>query len=64
MYTELNKIAIYKWRESNIEEYRDYNKQYQRENSWKYRHAQQTRDRKRYYYEKERKEFLNILLDY
>jgi hypothetical protein len=63
-YSEEKKQYIYKWRHDHKDELTEYNREYQRTNYWKYKDNIKKRTLNRYYYLKEVREFMNILIDY
>jgi hypothetical protein len=63
-YSEAQKEYIYKWRHEHKDTLMEYNRNYQRANYWKYKDAVLKRNQSRYYFHKDLKEFMNILIDY
>ncbi len=63
MYNESTKKSIYKWRENNMDAYREVVRKGAKKNYDKNKAAKIAKSLRRYYAQKEFKAFLNILLE-
>ena len=62
MYTEMNKISIYKWRENNKQAYNTYMAEHMKKQYEKNKESKLRKNAERYFVKQEFRRFLNILI--